>query len=214
MTATAAAAPRLQLPLTARELAHRWWRPALAVLLVAGAVVWRLVKNDLGAPQNLELTTAAAFAAAGLLRHRLAMLAPLAVVAASDVLLGNSSVLVFTWTAWAVVGVGAWWAGRVRGGARFVSALGFGVAGSLFFYLWTNAGVWWIGRGTFYPQGLDGLLASYAAGLPFLRTMLLGNLVLVPLAAGVVAVAERLERLPRDASRSADLVGRTAVPGA
>jgi hypothetical protein len=185
--------------LTLREIAHRWWRPAVAVTLVALAVVWRLVKGDLGAPHNLELSTAAAFAAAGLLRHRLAMLAPLAVVAASDVLLGNSSVLVFTWTAWAVIGVGAWWAGRVQGRSRFVSALGFGVGSSLFFYLWTNAGVWWLGRGTFYPAGLDGLLASYVAGLPFLRPMLLGNLVLLPLAAGLVALVERLERVPSPA---------------
>ncbi|GAA1739764.1 hypothetical protein GCM10009809_39020 [Isoptericola hypogeus] len=185
---------RLLEPLTTRELARRWWRPVLAVLLVAAAVAWRLVKDDLGAPPNLELSTAAAFAAAGLLRHRLAMLAPLVVVALSDVLLGNTSVLVFTWTAWAVIGAGAWWAGRVRGGARFVSALGFGVAGSLFFYLWTNAGVWWLGRGAYYPDGLDGLLASYVAGLPFLRPMLLGNLVLLPLAAGLVALTERLER--------------------
>ncbi|MFI2102149.1 DUF6580 family putative transport protein [Isoptericola sp. NPDC019693] len=188
-------APRLDSPLTARELVRRWWRPALAVLLVAGAVVWRLVKTDLGAPPNLELSTAAAFAAAGLLRHRLAMLAPLVVVALSDVLLGNSSVLVFTWTAWAAIGVGAWWSGRTRGTAgRLVAALGFGVGSSLFFYLWTNAGVWWLGRGTFYPAGLDGLLASYVAGLPFLRPMLLGNLVLVPLAAGLVALVARLER--------------------
>ncbi len=123
------------------------------------------------------------------------MLAPLVVVALSDVLLGNSNVLVFTWTAWAVIGVGAWWAGRVRGsGARLVSALGFGVGSSLFFYLWTNAGVWWLGRGTFYPAGIDGLLASYVSGLPFLRPMLLGNLVLLPLAAGLVALTGRLER--------------------
>jgi uncharacterized membrane protein len=189
-----APASRLESPLAARELLHRWWRPALAVLLVAGAVVWRLVKTDLGAPPNLELSTAAAFAAAGLLRHRLAMLVPLVVVALSDVLLGNSSVLVFTWTAWAVIGVGAWWAGRVRGGGRWLSALGFGVGSSLFFYVWTNAGVWWLGRGTFYPEGLDGLLTSLVAGLPFLRPMLVGNLVLVPLAAGLVALVVRLER--------------------
>ncbi|MCA5893881.1 hypothetical protein LEP48_11030 [Isoptericola sp. NEAU-Y5] len=186
---------RLLAPMTAHDLAARWWRPALAVVLVAAAVVWRLVKNDLGAPPNLELSTAAAFAAAGLLRHRLAMFAPLVVVALSDVLLGNSSVLVFTWTAWAAIGVGAWWAGRVRGGARVVAALGFGVGSSLVFFLWTNAGVWWIGRGTFYPAGFDGLLASYVAGLPFLRPMLLGNLLLVPVAAGLVALVERLERV-------------------
>jgi hypothetical protein len=180
--------------LSLRELGERWWRPAVAVLLVVAAIVWRVVKDDLGAPPNLELSTFAAFAAAGLLRNRFAMLAPLVVVAISDLVLTNSAILVFTWTAWAVIGVASWWTRRASGGARFVAALGFGVGSSLWFYLWTNFGVWLQGRGTFYPAGIDGLLASYVAGLPFLRPMLLGNLVLLPVAAGVVALVERLER--------------------
>lgn len=181
--------------LTARELFRRWWRPGVVVLAVVGAVVWRVVKDDLGAPANLELSTAAAFLAAALLRHRAAALVPLAVVAVSDLALGNSAVLLFTWSAWAVIGVAALWTRHARGARRFVAALGFGVGSTLFFYLWTNFGVWLQGRGTFYPAGLDGLLASYVAGLPFLRPMLLGNLVLVPAAAGMVTLVERLERV-------------------
>jgi hypothetical protein len=177
------------------DLAERWWRPAVATLLVVAAVVWRLVKDDLGAPPNLELSTFAAFAAAGLLRHRLAMLAPLVVVAVSDVFLSNSAILVFTWSAWAAIGVAAWWTRRATGGRRFLAAVAFGAGSSIGFYLWTNFGVWLQGRGTFYPAGLDGLLASYVAGLPFLRPMLLGNLVLLPVAAAVVALVERLERV-------------------
>ncbi len=182
--------------LTPRELARRWWRPVVAVLAVVAAVVWRLVKDDLGAPPNLELSTAAAFLAAGLLRHRLAALVPLAVVAVSDLVLGNTAVLVFTWSAWAVIGVAALWTRGTGGVRRLAAALGFGVGSSVFFYLWTNFGVWLQGRGTFYPASLDGLLASYVAGLPFLRPMLVGNLVLVPLAAGVLTLVERLERVP------------------
>ena len=187
--------------LTPRELLQRWWRPAAVTLLVVAAVVWRLVKDDLGAPPNLELSTAAAFFAAAMLRHRVAALAPLAVVAVSDVLLGNTAVLLFTWSAWAVIGLGSLWTRRARGVRRFVAAVGFGVGGSLFFYLWTNFGVWLQGRGTFYPAGLDGLAASYVAGLPFLRPMLLGNLVLVPLAAACVTLVEHLERVPVTAAR-------------
>ncbi len=180
--------------LTASELARRWWRPAVAVLAVAVAVAWRLVKNELGAPVNLELSTAAAFLAAALLRHRVAALAPLVVVAASDLVLGNSAALWFTWSAWAAIGVGALWTRRAQGGRRFLAALGLGAGGSAFFFLWTNMGVWLEGRGIWYPAGLDGLLASYVAGLPFWRTMLLGNLVLVPAAAGVAALVERWEQ--------------------
>ena len=48
----------------------RWWRPALVVGLAALAVVWRLVRADLGAPPNLELVTASTFGATILLRSR------------------------------------------------------------------------------------------------------------------------------------------------
>lgn len=207
--------------LTLRDLTRRWWRPATAVLLVAAAIVWRLVKNDLGAPPNLEFSTFAAFAAAGLLRHRLAALAPLAVVAVSDVVLGNSWIFVFTWSAWLVIGLGALWTMRTRdtrraraarsastapqsrahaGAPLAVTALLFGAGSSIGFFLWTNFGVWLQGRGSFYPAGLDGLLASYVAGLPFLRTMLIGNLILLPLAAGLLTLVERFERAHRVAT--------------
>lgn len=192
---SSAATPERMPDLTAHDLAERWWRPAVAVLLVVAAVVWRLVKDDFGAPANLELSTFAAFVAAGLLRHRLAMLAPLAVVAVSDVVLSNSAILIFTWSAWAAIGVAAWWTRRATGGRRFLAAVAFGAGSSIGFYLWTNFGVWLQGRGTFYPAGVDGLMASYVAGLPFLRPMLLGNLVLLPVAAGVVTLVERLEQV-------------------
>ncbi|QAY62888.1 hypothetical protein ET495_06105 [Xylanimonas allomyrinae] len=180
--------------LTLTDLARRWWRPAVAVTAVVLAVVWRLVKNDLGAPPNLELSTAAAFLAAGVLRHRAAALAPLGVVAASDLLLGNTSILAFTWSAWAVIGLGSLLTRRTAGWRRFAASVAFGVGGTAVFFLWTNSGVWALGSGALYPRGWDGLLASYTAGLPFLRPQLLGNLVLVPAAAGVVALVERLER--------------------
>ncbi|GAB4086068.1 hypothetical protein GCM10028784_26980 [Myceligenerans cantabricum] len=181
--------------LTLAGLGHRWWRPALAVGVVVLAVVWRMVRADLGAPPNLELITAATFFSALLLRHRAAVLVPFAAAAVSDALLGNTSILLFTWTAWAVIGLGALLARRTTGWARFGAALGLGVGGSVWFFLWTNFGVWLQSWGTFYAPGLDGLMASYVAGLPFFRTMLLGNLVLVPLAAGAVALVERAERI-------------------
>jgi hypothetical protein len=116
---------------------------------------------------------------------------PFAVVAVSDAVLGNTQIMWFTWSAWAVVGAGAVLARHLRGPGRYAAALGVGVGGSLWFFAWTNFGVWLMDG--MYPATLDGLLASYVAGLPFLRTMLLGNLVLVPLAAVVASLVERAE---------------------
>lgn len=183
--------------LTLRELGQAWWRPAAVVLLMALAIGWRLVRTDLGAPPNLEFMTASTFAAALLLRHRVAALVPLLVAVASDLVLGNTAVLWFVWGAWAMIGLAAVVLPRWRGRRRYIAALGFGLGGSVFFYLLTNAGVWLLGRGAWYSDSLDGLAASYVAGLPFLRTMLIGNLLLVPALAVVVSLAERWEEHAR-----------------
>lgn len=177
--------------LTVAELAHRWWRPATVVLVLAAAVAWRLVAPGLGAPPNLEIATAATFLAVLLLRNSWAAVVPFAVVAVSDAVLGNTQIMWFTWSAWAVIGLGAILARHLRGPGRYAAALGVGVGGSLWFFAWTNFGVWLMDG--MYPATLDGLLASYVAGLPFLRTMLLGNLVLVPLAAVIASMVERAE---------------------
>ena len=50
------------------------------------------------------------------------------------------------------------------------AAVGAGIG----FYLTTNAAVWFFGSS--YPPTAEGLLASYAAGLPFLKWTLAGNL--------------------------------------
>ncbi len=175
------------------SMALRWWRPALVVALAALAVVWRLVRADLGAPPNLELVTAATFAATILLRSRWAFVVPLAVTVVSDVVLGNTAIALFTWSAWLVVGLGSLLARNTTGWRRVGVGAAFGVAGSLWFFAWTNFGVWLQGRGVWYPAGVDGLVASYVAGLPFLRTMLVGNLVLVPLVAAGTLLVDRLE---------------------
>lgn len=181
--------------LTFSDLARRWWRPAVVVLAVVGAVALRRYKDELGLWPNVEVLTATAFLAAGLLRNRVAAVAPFAVAAVSDLLIGNTSILAFTWSAWAVIGLGSLLVRRVRGGwRRYVAALGFGVGGTAVFYLWTNFGVWAIGDGIWYPHTWGGLMASYAAGLPFLRPQLLANLAFVPVAAVVVSLVERAER--------------------
>ena len=66
------------------------------------------------------------------------------------------------------------WA-ALRGSKVSVKRLGSAATGAtLLFFLVTNFGVWY-GSGM-YPADGAGLLACYAAGLPFLLNSLLGNL--------------------------------------
>jgi hypothetical protein len=180
------------LDFTGRDLLRRWWRLAIVVAVVVVAVVFRRDKDELGLWPNVELLTATAFLAAVLLRNKWAAIAPLAIVAFSDLTIGNTRILVFTWSAWVAIGLGSLLARRTRGWRRLGAAFGFGIGGTAFFYLWTNFGVWALDG--MYPPTWDGLIASYAAGVPFLRPQLVANLFFVPAAAGIAVLVERAER--------------------
>lgn len=161
------------------------------------AVAWRLVNAGAMYAPNLELVTAVTVAAALLLPGSISWAVPLLVVATSDALIGNTRIYLFTWSAWAVTILASSLLNRLRSRRSVViGSTIFGIGSSTWFFFWTNFGVWAIGAGAFYPATWAGLVACYAAGVPFYRTMLLGNLVFVPLVAlGALAVRERC-RLP------------------
>ena len=52
---------------------------------------------------------------------------------------------------------------------------------SLVFFLVTNFGVWFAGNGVTYPDTMSGLMACMAAGIPFFKYTLIGNLVNTPI---------------------------------
>lgn len=54
--------------------------------------------------------------------------------------------------------------------------LGALVGSTLFFWLWTNFGIWLVGDGAPYAHDAAGLVACYAAALPFLGNALVGDL--------------------------------------
>ncbi len=60
---------------------------------------------------------------------------------------------------------------------------------SAIFFLVSNFGVW-VG-GTMYPQTIEGLTACYAAGVPFLKGTLLGDLFYTGALFGTFALAQR-----------------------
>lgn len=68
------------------------------------------------------------------------------------------------------------------------AAVGAGVG----FFLTTNAAVWYFGSS--YPPTADGLLASYVAGLPFLKWTLAGNLFFAAVLFGAFRLSARASR--------------------
>jgi len=133
---------------------------------------------------NVETLTAITLLSGVLLGSRWGIIVPLVTVAISDIMYGNDAIFIYTWSAWLIIGLGASLAKeRMRWIQKkpilFVGSMtAFGIIASLFFFLWTNFGVWQLFH--FYPKNITGLLASYIAGLPFLKFSLTGNIIIVP----------------------------------
>ena len=154
----------------------------VAMALVATAVAWRVINWQYSVAPNLEIVTASALVAAVFLSRRAGIVVPLMIMAISDIIIGNSMILVFTWSAFALIGLAGLALRRLSGSPAklMLASVGAAVGGSVFFFLYTNFGVWLLGDGTMYAKTWAGLMQCYTMGLPFYRTMLLGNLVLVP----------------------------------
>src|SRR3989338_2070565 len=152
----------------------------LAFILIALGVLFRTVFH-LG--DNIEFVTTSALLSGSFLSFYWALMVPLLIMAVSDLIIGNTLIFLFTWSAYLFIGVIGFIFLRSRKSRikHIAKATFSGVVSSLIFYLWTNFGVWFLDSFGMYPDNLSGLFQSYIFGLPFLKMNLLGNLFFVPL---------------------------------
>lgn len=162
--------------------------------LIFLAVLWRLINNDTMLLPNLELVTAASLVAAVYLRRPFALAVPLVAMALSDWIIGGAGLSLFTWSAFLLIALVGSWLKRFRNSPhRLILATGgTGLVGALFFFAWTNFGVWLVADGSFYPHTWDGLLLCYTYGLPFLRGSLVSGLIAAPILMAVAVVTTHL----------------------
>lgn len=126
------------------------------------------------------------------------MVAPLAVLAATDVYLTLFSYhYAFHWAAY--MPTWAWYLAAIALGRILLhsrtSWLRFGagaVLGPTSFFLMSNFAVWL--AGDMYPRTIGGLSACYIAGLPFYRNDLLSTTIVAGLAFGVPALLRRAQQ--------------------
>jgi len=109
--------------------------------------------------------------------------APLALLAASDVLL---TTLVYRYPfSWDHFVTWAWYAGMlwlgttVKQNSGVVRILGTALAGSISFFLISNFAVW--AAWDMYPRTAAGLMLCYEAGLPFFRRAVAGDMIFTSL---------------------------------
>lgn len=135
---------------------------------------------DLG--PNTELVTLAMLISAAYLGGKKSFWMTFILIALTDLLIGNSNIFIFTWSGFLIPALVAGEVFKSFNG-RGVKKIGVGtlsgVGANLFFYAWTNFGVWFLG--TMYPKTISGLATSYINALPFLRMQLVSTLIFVPL---------------------------------
>lgn len=148
---------------------------ALAVFLIAAGALLRVVRHFglLPLPPNVAPVSAMAMFSAVYLPRRYSLIVPLALMVLSDALIGfyTVGVMASVYGSFLIsAGIGFWLRRRVS----TWRVVGASLAGSVFFFLVTNAAVWAFDR--LYPPTAAGLLSAYLAGLPFFRNTALGDL--------------------------------------
>ena len=146
----------------------------LAYLFVIIAVAVRFLPHPFAfTPVGASLLF---FGARGPRRH---LWLPLALLAASDVILTTLFYRYpFTWDHFVTF---AWYAGMLwlgttlRQNSGALKIMGSALGGSIVFFLVSNFAVW-AAWGDLYPMTFAGLITCYAAGLPFFRRAVEGDL--------------------------------------
>ena len=146
-------------------------------LLLIVAILERTI-FDLG--PNFEFITTALILSAFYLGKKQSLLLTFLVLLISDTIIGNTNIFVFTWSGFLIP---AFFASNIFKKIKLNKILlgtGLGISSNIFFYLWTNLGVWVLDSWGMYPNTIQGLLQSYINGIPFLKYQLVSTLLLLP----------------------------------
>jgi hypothetical protein len=167
----------------APENQTRIFRAVAVGSLIMLAAVLRVLPH----PWNFTPIGAMALFSGSLFRNRWpAFLLPLVSLFAGDIFVGFHKLMLFVYASFAAsVAIG-----RCVGENRSVARIGGAVlAGASQFFVVTNFAMW--ATGGFYPRTSAGLLACYAAGLPYFWNTFAGDALYAGLLFGAYALAER-----------------------
>ena len=155
---------------------------AIALVMIVIGVVGRFVLVSYAGIPNLEIITVLALIAGIYLGGVYAVAVPLSVIFLSDLVIGNTYIFIFTWTAFAMIGLFGLVYRKFRlqnSKFKIQNSLYIALLSSIFFYLYTNFG-WWLMSGM-YEYSLSGIIRCYYMAIPFFRNNLVGNLIFVPI---------------------------------
>lgn len=149
----------------------------IASFLVIFGIIFRFILKETVAIPNFEPITAISLLVGSFLGGIYSLIIPLLITFFSDLYLGNTIVYLFTWSAFAFIGL---FGNLFKDSEKhyYLKITGGGIISVIFFFLWTNFG-WWLTSGM-YAKTIGGLAQCYIAGLPFLKNQLYSAILFVP----------------------------------
>ncbi len=161
-----------------------WMKTAIAAALVLLAAALRILPH----PWNFTPIGAMALFSGSAFRERwLRFTFPLLALFAGDAVVGFHKLMPAVYLSFAASAAIGMWIGEER---KFIRIAGGTLIGATQFFLVTNFTVWAVF--TTYPKSAAGLIACYAAGVPFYWNSLAGDALYAALLFGGYALAERL----------------------
>mgnify|MGYP003968174225 CR=1 FL=1 len=154
----------------------------LAMVLIAFALISRLLPH----PPNFTPIAAVAIFGALYLPKRWTLIIPLGALLLSDALIGFYAwkIMLAVYGSFALTGLIALAARKHKNALSIFSAT---LAGSILFFIITNAAVWMFG--TMYPFTFEGLFQCYMIAIPFFKNTLMGDMFYVGVLVGITEVA-------------------------
>jgi len=145
-------------------------RTLVLIGIVAIAALLRFLPHP---PNFVPIAAIALFGGAYFSDKRMALLLPISIMIATDLVIGFHQTMWVVYLSFAaMVGIGSMVGKRIG----FSTVTAGAISGSILFYLTTNFAVWAMGSGLFYPLTMEGLLMSYTAAIPFFHYSLAGDL--------------------------------------
>jgi hypothetical protein len=150
--------------------------------MILAAVASRLIPHP---PSFTPIAAIALFGGAQFSSKRAAFLVPMVGMFLSDLVLGFSALTPAVYGSFALMVCLGFLLRHQRNALQVTGAT---IVGAVLFFILTNLGVWAIEN--WYPKTTSGLADCYIAAIPFLRNMVLGNLLYSALLFGGMALAE------------------------
>ena len=157
------------------------FKRAVLVIIILMAAFSRLLPH----PPNFTPIMAMGLLGGVYFKNRqLAVIVPLLAMLVSDIVLGFHGTLIWVYSSIVIISLCA---SMLK--PKMLHLGGASLAGSMFFFIVTNFGVWM--TSAFYPKTMTGLAACYVAGIPFLQNAVVGDLMYVGALFGAFELAKR-----------------------